>query len=602
MNARYPSLALFFTAAFVAPANAQLNCTSAASITIGQTTHGSTTNGNRNVSTYNNDPWWQLTGPEIVHTLEWSGGEVSINLTNKSAALDLILLRSCNNNDFIASGGGNSGTLESTIKWYLDPGTYYIVVDGWQLASGTYDLLVKKTVTASINNVSRTFYLQDNIVYEQTGTTSTIITTGVSAIDKYWGYVTNSSTGEGQQQDVLAVKKNGQLKPKMFLNGNVNTDYVKQILFCPPKTLSLNGDLVFDGDTQILAGCDVLRCENGQILAHQLNSQIKLYSSLETNNWLDIAQIITVNNLTYYIKQSDNSVWAFSEPGNQATSIGTNARLLQDNDNQLIKIDRQGSYQRWNGTSWSDLAPRYVGVSPEMIDEGFWFFMQSKPLLESADIQADQKKGLTFDANGTLQMEPIPATGNCDRFLWRTKEVDQHKRVVINKAKGEGFPLLLSTSGELTFSIGQGVQEWDVSQSNTNTYGTNAYQLIGANATKALSFNSAVQTEIPSAGSKNQTWVFQFNQMARDYFLPLPTRANLDLYYTDNSSGVNLNTSASAIGASYNKFLKGTNGVTFFGTNTSSDWVIVNYYFILNNMMNAVNTPKPSDPGVDPLW
>jgi hypothetical protein len=155
---------------------AQLNCSNAPLVTIGKTIQGNTsTNGKSNISTYNNDPWWQLTGPEVVHKLEWSGGDVSIKLSNKSAALDLILLRSCNNNDFVDSGGGNSGLKESTIKRYLDPGTYYIVVDGWQLAKGTYDLLVLQSTSISINNVTRNFYLQDNTLYEQTGSTAKVI-------------------------------------------------------------------------------------------------------------------------------------------------------------------------------------------------------------------------------------------------------------------------------------------------------------------------------------------------------------------------------------------------------------------------------------------
>ena len=119
--------ALIFTALFASPANAQLDCNNAALISIGRTIQGNTTNSRNNVSTYNNDPWWQLTGPEVVHKLEWTGGSVSIKLSNKSVALDLILLRSCNNNDFIASGGGNSGTRESTITQNLDAGTYYNV-------------------------------------------------------------------------------------------------------------------------------------------------------------------------------------------------------------------------------------------------------------------------------------------------------------------------------------------------------------------------------------------------------------------------------------------------------------------------------------------
>ncbi len=577
---------------------AQLDCNNAQNVTAGNVFKGNTNNGKINVSTYNNDPWWQLTGPEMVHKIEWTGGQMTIKLSNKSAALDLILLRSCDNNNFISSGGGNSGTKESSIIVNLEPGTYYIIVDGWQGAKGSYDLSITQVQAVSIytdvlNRIQRTFILKDSVLYEQKGNTTVQMTKGVASIAASFGYVTNPNTGEGRQDEVLAIKKYGQPKPKVFLNENFDTDYLRQRLFCTQKNLSLYGDLVFDGNTQILTGSDILRCENGHVLSHQNDGQIKLL--LGTGSWLDLSQVITVNNITYYIKQSDNTVWMID--GSGPTSIGTNAKLLQDNDNQLIKIDPQGNYQRWSGTVWSSLSPKYIGVSPEMIDEGFWFFMQSKPLLESANIQADQKKGLTFDSNEKLLMEQIPSTGNCDRFLWRTKDLSGGKRLLINKAKGESFPLLIAANGNLTFATEQGEKEWEFKQSDINKYGTNAYQIFGAS--KALTFNGSVQSENSSSGNKNQTWVFQFNQMVKDYFLALPTKANLEQHYVDNPN-VNASASANAIGESYNKFLKGINGVTYFATNTSSDWVLVNHYFVINNVMNAVVTPKASDPKVDP--
>ncbi len=598
VNLRRSVLAFLILFLTIQASFAQLDCNNAQNVIAGNVFKGNTNNGKINVSTYNNDPWWQLTGPEMVHKIEWTGGQMTIKLSNKSAALDLILLRSCDNNNFISSGGGNSGTKESSIVVNLEAGTYYIIVDGWQGAKGTYDLSITQVQAVSIytdvmNRIQRTFFLKDSILYEQKGNTTVQMTKGVESIAASFGYVTNPNTGEGRQDEVLTIKKYGQSKPKVFLNENFDTDYLRQRLFCTQKNLFLYGDLVFDGNTQILLGSDILRCENGQVLSHQNNGQIKLF--LDNNSWLDISQIITVNNTTYYIKQSDNTVWMIG--GSGATSIGTNAKLLQDNDNQLVKIDPQGNYQRWNGTAWSSISPKYVGVSPEMIDEGFWFFMQSKPLLESVNIQADQKKGLTFDSNEKFLMEQIPSTGNCDRFLWRTKDLGGGKRLLINKAKGEGFPLLIAANGNLTFATGQGEKEWEFKQSDVNKYGTNAYQIFGAS--KALTFNSSVQSENPSNGNKNQTWVFQFNQMVKDYFLAMPTKANLEQNYIDNPN-VNANASASAIGVSYNKFLKGINGVTYFATNTSSEWVLVNYYFIINNMMNAVVSPKPSDSKVDP--
>lgn len=61
---------------------AQLDCNNAQNVTVGNVFKGNTNNGKINVSTYNNDPWWQLTGPEMVHKIEWTGGQMTIKLSN----------------------------------------------------------------------------------------------------------------------------------------------------------------------------------------------------------------------------------------------------------------------------------------------------------------------------------------------------------------------------------------------------------------------------------------------------------------------------------------------------------------------------------------
>lgn len=219
----------------------------------------------------------------------------------------------------------------------------------------------------------------------------TLIASNVVSMVKYWGYVTDPNTGVGQEENVLAILKTGETKPKIFLNENFNTEYLKQKLVCAQKNLSLFGEWVFDGNQQILSNCNVLRCENGYTMAHQRDGQIKLYQP-SPNTWLDIHQIITIKGVSYYVKKSDNSVWVLDQNASAIKMIGSNAKLLQDNDNQLIKIDPQGKYTRWNGQQWLDLTPNYVGVSPEMIDEGFWFFVQAKPLLDQVgNVEVDQR-------------------------------------------------------------------------------------------------------------------------------------------------------------------------------------------------------------------
>ena len=118
---------------------AQLDCSNATIIAINKTIQGNTSNSKNNNSKYNNDNFWQNTGPEDVYKLDWPGGSASFKLSNKTAALDLIILRACDPGNYIGSGGANSGTKESTFTTNLPAGTYYIVIDGWLQAKGSYD-------------------------------------------------------------------------------------------------------------------------------------------------------------------------------------------------------------------------------------------------------------------------------------------------------------------------------------------------------------------------------------------------------------------------------------------------------------------------------
>jgi|GEM_PF-5400540 len=453
---------------------------------------------------------------------------------------------------------------------------------------------------------------------------STVIATGVTEMYKDFGIVTNSTTGAGREEEVLVIMKSGESKHKVYRDNNFNTVYLKQKLSCATVGLDLYGKKVFQGTREILSNCEVLRCENNYTLAHLHDGQIKLFapSTSNPNNWLTIKQIITIDNISYFLK-SDNTVWKLDGDVANPSQIGSDADLLQENDNQLIKIDSQNDYFRWTGSQWRSLTPNYVSVSPDMIEEGFWFFVQAKTNLNSSDI-ANHRLGLCLMNSGELGVETIPATGNCDRFLWRTKTLPNGKRLLINKAQKEFNPLWLTASGQPTFSTGDGSKDWDLTLPNRTNLGTNAYQIKGFN-NKALSYTSGrVSTKTTATNDLEQVWVLQFNQMVKDYFLPRPTTANLNAHYkpstNNNIQELQWNGSTNALNllnesafsqlqstisqsygqiqASYNKFLKGDHGVHFFATKTSSDWVIINYYFNINNMMNAVNLPKPNYSGV----
>ncbi|GJM33130.1 MAG: hypothetical protein DHS20C18_21310 [Saprospiraceae bacterium] len=124
-----------------------LDCSDAQALTCGQTYQGNNINGNDDVSLYGcgNVLNVENNGPEVVHTFTvTSAGPVDIYLNNLSANLELFLLRSCDRGDCI-DYSQNSGNGNEHINAYLSPGTYYVVVDGYNGATSNYNLLVNCT-------------------------------------------------------------------------------------------------------------------------------------------------------------------------------------------------------------------------------------------------------------------------------------------------------------------------------------------------------------------------------------------------------------------------------------------------------------------------
>lgn len=450
----------------------------------------------------------------------------------------------------------------------------------------------------------------DNKVYLNGSTTS--IADSVEALGKDNGRVTNSTTGEGNEDEVVYIKRT-RGRAKVYLSSNFNTDYLKQKFTLNDVNLNLYGKQVFNGNNVILENCDILRNENGYTVSNQLDGTTKLYLK---GKWIDINQIITVNSFTYYIQNTS----AFRLDGDSTISIfsNRNATLLMENNNLLVIVDDKNQYWRWEGGGTGLIIPKFVSVKPEIIDEGFWFFMQPKSLLNSTNV-IDHKKGLAKSiSTDKIVVDTIPATGNCDRFLWRTVNYYGSK-LFVNKAGGS---LKMNDDGSISFITGN--LNWDFSNTLTKANsGTNAYQITNK-VNKTLSYSGGeISAKSKSVDGKDieQIWVLQFNQMVEEYFLPQPTDNNLKKYfYADNDTTfyklnnnatvkmsatevqalkIQMQDNSKVIQKTYNKYLKGDNGVNFFATNTTSDWAIVNYYFVLNNIMNAIKQPKTTYNGVN---
>ncbi|MBD3349347.1 MAG: hypothetical protein GF400_09170 [Candidatus Eisenbacteria bacterium] len=109
------------------PTTRALDCSNAIAINCGDVVTGNTYT-NPNVVEYYSCVGWQETGGEVVYELTLEGPDcyiVTAALSNVTGDPDVFVLGSCDENDCIAYGN-----LTATTNC-LEPGTYYIVVDGY---------------------------------------------------------------------------------------------------------------------------------------------------------------------------------------------------------------------------------------------------------------------------------------------------------------------------------------------------------------------------------------------------------------------------------------------------------------------------------------
>lgn len=141
------------------PSEHPLACANPAALTSGVAFGGNTIGAPRNVMDYNGCPWWE-SGPERVHRITLTrAATLVIALTNLSANLDLFLLSACGDNNTITYG-------DSTIRYTAGPGTYYIVVDGFNGAEGSYRLMATAVGTVLLTgpNGGEVWYTGENRV------------------------------------------------------------------------------------------------------------------------------------------------------------------------------------------------------------------------------------------------------------------------------------------------------------------------------------------------------------------------------------------------------------------------------------------------------
>ena len=90
--------------------------------------------GANNVSRYGCQPIWDESGPEVVYRIELDQSQpVSATLLEADADLDLFLLRYAYPDSCIAAG-------DNSLAVQAEPGVYFLVVDGYQGATGNFAL------------------------------------------------------------------------------------------------------------------------------------------------------------------------------------------------------------------------------------------------------------------------------------------------------------------------------------------------------------------------------------------------------------------------------------------------------------------------------
>ena len=167
------------------------SCNNAIVLNCGVTYSGSNNTGSYSYSNYvfpNGAQFTNMTGPEAFHKFTVTNtSNVTITLNGLSQNLHLFLLSNCNTNCNLTGGMGYSCNVgnnnEQLTMNNLAPGTYIVVVDGWQGAYCHYNLTIQCTavVVCPAPNLNQVYL---------TNLTSTSVRLNTSASGAYydWSY------------------------------------------------------------------------------------------------------------------------------------------------------------------------------------------------------------------------------------------------------------------------------------------------------------------------------------------------------------------------------------------------------------------------------
>lgn len=342
---------------------------------------------------------------------------------------------------------------------------------------------------------------------------------------------------------------------------------VLQTLPCNGKTYTLGADRKIretSSNTVIGDNAGVLRNENNILVKVNKSDGVLYRYKGNPNNWERINQIVTLLGTSYAVK-TDNSVYMIAPDISLDTILGTNCKLILSNEKNvsahLTILSTDGKHLIYDREKkiWSVFNPRTIALSPTMVDPGIWFVIQNKAALD------DKNLALKADDNGVLTLAAIPNTGPFDEFLWRVDRQKDGSLVVVNKKLGNGKTM---TDNQGTPAVLQrGHASWIFTVANKNVHGTNAYT-IASKSGKVLANRNNTAELATGNGSAQQVWVIQPMDLVNGY--RLPSKNGTEQY------------------AEYNKILKIEGGPTIYGTNTVSDWSVLNAYNVVQNMLNAL--------------